>query len=855
MPDPILILDITAAHFQAAATVDGVEYIEGDEISLRFADREYATRPDDADPTLTYEPRLERKLTIDRSALWSADGQAPRVGGMAMPKLSKISLENGDGRLNWMRLLSLDGATALVREIPFEVDESFPGRTRPVLQDDPSVITWFNGACAGEPQVRLDKVVELEVVDTFDDRLRKPVQTLKYLGLGGQIEFSGAGGTATVAHVAGLNVNHFSFVCYFTHAAAGTERCLVSKNVISTTGCPFFIRLRPTERINARVNTAAGTVLLATTNVLPSGSYWVSLTYDGATAVLRNYSADGLTTIETISSAQTGTLLTSASALVFGSAPGSGGNAYTGAMSQIRLYNRALTAAELLESLRPLDLEDPDDINGLLGYWPCGERALTYLSDKIGTNDAVLSGTYAWGSTLTGEASQRGQYRPIVLGALDACPLAKVDEALEIWEVSARSAQQVLRVYNSELAGLTPTYAVTGGWILNTANMTLERTGGANISTWVPGMSVTLTTGWVANNGKVLTVLDCISLTRVRISGTGLANETAAAGLVTANTPQWKLYVSGSSQYVQLLEALPKAPPVAWVQGESAVTGYTPYLGGILSWLLTQGAAAFSLSTEVTAATQARFTGASSGYANDIMGVASGIHIPAGGAVKLYDLLEKILKPVSLHLLTTGGKIDISSVELPGSAPEIAVVQEEIDDLDVRGLKQPPPAVYRLIYRDPPYAPPEDSISAGAIPAVAELVRARGVVSEVPSPIVNYAGIWPTGAEDEEENAAVGEWTCLRTRKGTEVAQEQITLLTSCRPWTLRILADVGDLLPGTPISIQAAGPGRQAADPEQLYGLEEGVDAVVAGSTFDMLARRYNVTVLIPMAGLDAEK
>lgn len=865
MADPILILDIIGAHFQAGATVDGVDYAAGDSIDLHFSDREYATRPDDVDPTITYEPRLDGNLKIDRTAIWSADGQALRVGGMAMPKLSRISLANNDGMLNWTRLLSLDGATATLREIPMEASTAFGGRLVPALQSDPGVVTWFTGACAGEPQVKLDKAVELELVDTFDDRMRKPVQIHKYAGLGGQIEFSGAGGAATVAHVSALNVNQFTWVGLFSHTANGTERALVAKDLISSTGCPFFVRLRTTERLNARVNTSAGggtSVLLASTNTLAAGRYWAALTYDGTTATLRYYSdAFVPVLVETISSAITGTLLTNSLSLVFGRAPGSAptDNPLIGSMSQIRLYSRALTAAELLESFRPLDIEEADDINGLVGYWPCVERTGAYLGDRTptGDNDAVLSGTYAWGSTLTGEASQRGQYRPIALGTLEAMPLSKVDEALEIWEVSATSAQQVLRVFNSELAGLTPTYAVTGGWVLNTTKSTLTRTGGATITTWVPGMTVTLTTGWVANNGKVLTVLEVISPTRVRISGTLLSNETAAAGLVTANNPQWKLFVSASNQYVQLLEALPKAPPVAWVQGENlGALGWTAYVGLTLHWLLTESQAAFDDATEITTETLDRMTNAETGYANDIMQGPAGIWIPAGGAVKLYDLLDRILRPLSLHLLTVGGQIDISALELPVVKPPLALVNEEVDDLDVRGLKLPPPAVYRMIYRDPPYAPPQDSISAGAIPHVAELVRSKGVVAEVATTIADYSTIWPTGAEDEDAEAPVGEWTCLRSRSSADLAIDQVQTLAACRPWTLRVLADVGDLLPGTPITIYAAGPERaELVQPEQLYGLEEGVDTVVAGSSYDMLARRYNVVVLIPLAGLDAFK
>ena len=846
MDKTILVLDITGAHLQAAAIVDGVAYAAGDPIALHFSDVEYSTRPDDVDPTITYEPRLDGKITIDRSALQSGDGQPIRVGGMAMPKLSRISIANGDGRLNWMRLLSLDGAVATLREIPLEQDPAFAGRLRPVLQSDPAVITWFAGACAGEPAVKLDKTVELELVDRFDDRLRKPVQTAKYLGLGGRLNVTAA--AASVTHDALLNVNTFSLILLLSHTGAAIDRAVVTKNLMDVVGVPFFLRIRTDGRFSARVNTATGSTLLDTSASPAAGVYWVALTYDGTTAALRCYTPEGVR-IEDVTGARSGTTLTNSVALVFGSSPGAGSNFHAGSLSEIRLYSRALTSTEITASFHQLDLDEAGDINGLVGYWPCNERTGTYLRDKSGNKlDAILTGTYTWGSTLTGEAAQRGQYLPLVLGPLQVVPLAKVDEALEIWAASATSAQQVLRVYNSKLEGLTPTYAVSGGWVLSSTLNTLERTGGANLTTWVPGMSVTLGAGWTTNAAKVLTVTELISLTRVAISGTGLANETVAAGLVTANSPQWAPYTAGggNGQYVQMLADIAQ-PPVAWVNGENLL-GFSSKLGAQLRWLLTESQAALDYDTELTDATRARIEETGTGdYAELLLQEAAAVYIPPGPPVRLYDVLERILKATGLHLLGIGAQVEIGAVELEPAAT-VAVVDEEVEDLDVTGLKAPPPAMFKTLYRDPPYRPPEDSISAGSIPAVAELVRAGGVVLELPSTIPNYSTIWPSGADEVAEGEQVAEWSPMQTRAGAERVVAQQRLLSSARAWRSRVLVDVGNLLPGTGINVQA---GPASAESEQLYGLEAGVDAAVVGSSYEVLSRRYTVTVLIPVQDL----
>ncbi|MGL6183260.1 MAG: LamG-like jellyroll fold domain-containing protein [Aestuariivirga sp.] len=855
MKTGILVLEITGARAQATVRVDGVYYAAGAVVPLRFSDQEYATRLDDADPTLTYKPRLSRQLTIEWSAISSAEGKPTTVGGVAMPKLSRVVLRNEDGYLNWMRLVSLDGATAVVREIPFEADPGAAGRVRPVLQTDPSIVTWFTGATSGEPAVKLDKTVEIDVIDSFDDRLRKPAQVAKYLGLGGRIQFDGTGtGRASVPHSSALNVSVFTWIFLYSHDGSANAGSVIAKSDTDTTAASFNVRrvASPTGTLRFRVNVTSGSTNAVDVVIPTNTPRWVVFSWNGSTISVQQANQDGTGLTAATTAALSGTLRTTANPLEFGWSNVAG--TADCELSELRLYNRVLSQAEIAAQLgRPLDVEASADVNGLVGYWPCNERAATWLTNVYpagGALDAVLSGTYSWGSTLTGEPSQSGQYLPVVLGGLPAVELASIDEALDIWAVSATSAQNVFRVYNAELAGLTPTFAVTSGWILTTVSSTvatIERTGGGLITEWVPGMQVTLGTGWVGNNGKTLTITEVLgSYTRARVTGTGLANETAASGLVTALSPQWKLYLAGDNRYIQMLTAT-KTPPVAWVQGEN-VGGATTRLAGVIKWLLTESQVDIAFLSELTDSTQDRMNDLLTDYANEVIQFPAGLHIPAGAAVPVYDLLERILPPVGLHLIGTGGQLELGAIEMGvGAKSTISVLAEEVDSVEVKGLRDgPPPKRWRMIYKDPPYAPAPDSISPGAILAVAELVRNHGIVESRDNTAAQFATIWPTATETEPI------WSPLGSKDGAAYALAHAESIAATRRWSLRILADtLAGLLPGTKLDLQAGPAGGQ---PEQLYGLEAGVDAIVGGVVLDIALRRYVAEVLVAQSALVEE-
>jgi hypothetical protein len=848
----ILILEIAGTHAQARVSFDGEIYEAGDEVPLRFSSEEYSTRPDDADPTLTYEPRMDTQISIEWSALASAEGNPVEVGGMAMPKLSRIILRNSDGGLNWMRLLSLDGATATLREIPFEPDPNFPGRQRPALQSDPAVVTWFVGSTAGEPIVDIDGQVEIEVIDRFDDRLRKPAQVGKYLGLGGRLQFDGTGsGRVSVPHSSALNVSTFTWIFLYSHDGSANAGTVLAKSDVDTTAASFNIRrvASPVGTLRCRVNVTSGSTNAVDIVVPTSTPKWIVFTWNGTTISVRQANQDGSSLSVSTTAALSGTLRTTANPLEFGWSTAFGTGDFE--VSELRLYNRVLSDAEITAQLgRPLDVEVSADTNGLVGYWQANDRAATWLTNIYPTGgglDGVITGTHSWGSTLTGEVSQAGQYLPVVLGRLTAVELAPVDEALDIWQVSASSVQTVNRVYNSELAGLTPTFAVTSGWILTAQSLTvatIERTGGSLIAEWVPGMQVTLGTGWVGNSGKTLTVTQVLGTpyTRARVTGTGLVTETAASGLVTALSPQWKLYVSGDNRYIQMLTST-KTPPVAWVGGENAA-GSTQLLAGVIKWLLTESQADVNFSTELTADTQDRINAVADDYAANIMQFTAGIHIPAGGAVPVFDLLQKILRPVGLHALSVGGLLEIGAIEIGGKG-SLSIVDSEIEALSVRGLRKPPPSRWRLIYKDPPFAPPSDSISSGAIKSVAELVRNRGIVYPHDNAAAGFSTTWPTAVETDPI------WTPLNSRDGAAYAAAQIEAIAATRAWSIEVAGvdTLAGLVPGSKLEIQA---GRaEGADPEQLYGLEAGADAVVASVALGIVARRYTLGVLISQADL----
>lgn len=129
----------------------------------------------------------------------------------------------------------------------------------------------------------------------------------------------------------------------------------------------------------------ADTAGIRSNTVLSTGQwYHVAATWDGTTAKIY------INGVLDASSSRTGTIGTDTRSLYIG---GRSGNTdfFDGMLRDVRIYNRPLTASELV------------NFSGLIGYWKFSEGSGTTAADSSGLgNAATLSGGASWTSDCTG---------------------------------------------------------------------------------------------------------------------------------------------------------------------------------------------------------------------------------------------------------------------------------------------------------------------------------------------------------------------------------------------------------------------------------------------------------------------
>lgn len=552
---------------------DAQPFEAGAVVNMYLCDGPYITTTADSPANWVFRNVLREGLGYDHELLESQD--PPRLAGVAaFSRGAGLSLNNADERLaGWLRALSFDGQPVVVREVVLTWN---PVLATEVPEPLASARIVFEGTTVGRPLAPEEGVMMIRFRDAAE--IFRAIERTKMLGLGRMAVFAGAG-AGTVAHYAALNVNHFSLVCAWSHTGAATDQAIVSKTLISSAGVPFFIRKRSDGRLSARVNTGVGSVLMDTVS-LPAANtqYWVALTYDGAAAVLRYWSITG-TLVEAVSVAQTGTLLTTSTALTFGSSSSVPANWLTGTISEIRLYSDALSLAELEELLRPLDPET--DTAQLVAYWPLNEGVLTSGYDPIGNVLMELSGS-TWASFYEGERDQLGQFWPDVVGESRSCPLVPVDQPLQLFACRHGRITEWRYLYSSNVPLAQDTSWIASDYVFSATAKTITTTAGSFVG-MIPDQQFLITgAGAGANNGTTKTV-DQVLGPKVIRTLEALTSVTAATSVTLSTvTPQWRPVVN--TRYVEVLTAFTgelTAHVIATFDGGPTWQDQIEYLAGL----------------------------------------------------------------------------------------------------------------------------------------------------------------------------------------------------------------------------------------------------------------------------------
>lgn len=147
---------------------------------------------------------------------------------------------------------------------------------------------------------------------------------------------------------------------------------------------------------------SATTTLIASSGDLPAETWFhAAATYDGAT--MRLY-LDG---VEVGNAAKTGTIATNAVVPVdIGRSP-DGSNHLHGVIDDVRIYNRALTAADIAAAIGESEESAPSSQGPApLAHWSLDEGVGTTATDIVGGLPATLAGAASWASGRVGHAVQ-----------------------------------------------------------------------------------------------------------------------------------------------------------------------------------------------------------------------------------------------------------------------------------------------------------------------------------------------------------------------------------------------------------------------------------------------------------------
>jgi hypothetical protein len=767
-----------------------VSYDVGDEVDLYLSDGPYTSAATDTPASHVFRMALRTGLGYEHELLESSD--PPRLAGVSVfSRGAGLSLSNADDRLSaWCRSLSFDGQSVEVREVVLTWSNTLAAEVPEPLA---AARVVFSGTAAGRPLLTEEGALYIRFKDATD--LFAKIERTKMLGLGGAIVFAGAG-AGTVAHHSSLNVNHFSFVCLWSHTGLAADQAIVSKTLISSSGVPFFARKRSDGRLSARVTTGAGSVLMDTVS-LPAANtqYWVALTYNGANAVLRYWTVAGVL-VEAVSVAQTGTLLTSSTALVIGSSSSTPNNALTGTISEVRLYTAGLSLESLEELLRPLDVAV--DTASLLAYWPCNERVLTGAYDPIGNRLMELTST-TWTSLYEGEADQAGQFWPDLVGYSRSAPLVPVDQPLQIFACRRGRSTAFNYIYASNVP-LAPDAAwIASDYVFSATAKTITTVTGSFFG-MVPDQQILITgAGAGANNGATKTI-DQILGPKVIRTIEALTSVTAATSVTLSTvTPQWRA-LSGN-RYVEILTAFKgelTADVDATFDGGPTWQDQAEYLAGLAG-----------VGVLIDAGPRASWP--------------TSVHVPPDEAEGYLPALARLMRSVGGWCSVIGSDLVGGIIDLDAAPGDPILAHKVISINQAQELSTPPLRV--PIGYAPAHAVLDNRDSeAAALPAQVAFARLPFRLYRSPDII---SADYPLAAEAEVYE------TALLQRENAKVLSETIEAVAGGLVWTAQLMPDV-DVAAGELRTVYA-----------DRAGFEEGRDCWVVGVVKDSETQELTVRLL----------
>jgi hypothetical protein len=542
-----------------------------------FASHAFSTGPTDAVPNMEYCARITSPPQRKRSMWTSAS-----IGGNSSPDLGQIVFGNGDGGLDSMRTLAMDGRRALV-----QLGGTLSTGLVLALADYGTVID-----AVGAGDILMSPQSATLHLRSKDWNFAKPIQNQPWNTYTPPAVKVSVAGDKIVApsfpsQTGSLTVSLWLYV---------TDLITASQTVIGqddgTNG--WAIRFNGSASGSVRFITrgVSPMTLDSPAGMLVAGWNRIDCVYDHS-GQAKNILVNGASVAT--ATALTGGLTVASVPLTWltNSAVGAGTSSSAGTkLSEVSIWNSARSAASIIGNryLRFVGNE-----SGLVGYWQCYDGQFNYVADlTVNGYTGILYGSTAWDVADWSDPNIAGKALPLCYGeVLEMVPIL-VDPGNLIYQVHDRQVSLIKAVFDSG-AALVPPFSYTGTDVaFNAAANTITATG-ADFSVFSPGgnaITLSVTVSGAANAGNNAT----FSVTFVALGPHQTGNVMVVSGPLTTEAAGHSVTIvikAGTNQYTvdqargyfTLLQQ-PAGAITAWARGDAGTTGgvsgYVSTAGGIM---------------------------------------------------------------------------------------------------------------------------------------------------------------------------------------------------------------------------------------------------------------------------------
>ena len=409
----------------------------GADDTLYFSTFGYRSRPEDTPANQPYKGRMLAGVSIKRSL-----STGKRIGGASETGYGSIRLSNMDRALDaWRSTYSFSGRPVTVMMLDNPTDALSTATTR------------FVGRISGEPKVGYDEAVlqVKDIKDLLDIEVQAPIFGG---GENGLLFDSTTSGKALIATAVEMDLTGDMAVMARLKASALGNITLVG--YAGGSDYPWRLVVRSDGSLRMRY-TVSSTVYDAdsTSTSMYAVDTWYAIGFRVIDDELYFFSRnlenktdgiiwDGPHALQASTrDAQSGTT-------GFGIGPQ---GLYDGYVEEVRVWDGSggTDYRRWLEMrVWPSEINANDTLKAsygsLVGYWRCNEGTGTTLTDLTSSgNDLALTGSVSWDrKRLGGNTDVAGRSMPIALGEVRRCEGVLVDSQKVVWQLSARSIEEVV---------------------------------------------------------------------------------------------------------------------------------------------------------------------------------------------------------------------------------------------------------------------------------------------------------------------------------------------------------------------------------------------------------------------------